>query len=91
LRFEGTKRKNRMDYYASREYLKEETMHNHKQSIGLEYTDLNETCFKKLDIELAVPSGFGFENGLPSFAKVEGLYANRYVLIQNKLNIAYQF
>lgn len=42
-----------------------------------------------MDFELAIPHGFGFENGLPSFIRGEGLYAKSIDLIKNRIRLAY--
>ena len=46
--------------------------------------------FKKLELELALPPGLGKLNGLPSFAKIDGLLARSIELIENKLRLSFQ-
>ena len=66
LKLETTRRKNAIDNFASREYLKDEIMPTHKHSVGLQYADMNESVYKKVDFEVALPG-----NDASSFAKVD--------------------
>lgn len=60
-----------------------------KQSLALEYHLLDENCYKKLDIELAIPEGFGYHYNMPSFLKVEAFLAKSHEIIKNKLKFGY--
>lgn len=81
LKFDGTQRKNLIDKYSSKEYLTEEIMLSYKQSIGAEYINFDKNSYRKLDIELAVPDGFGHFHGMPSFFKVDGFFAKSHTII----------
>lgn len=89
LKFDGTQRKNLIDPYSSREYLKNETMLNYKQSVGVQYIDFSENEYKKLDVEVALPEGLGRFHGMPSFIKVDGFYSRAHTLIADKLKAAF--
>lgn len=75
FKLESTRRKNCIEHYSSREFLENESVHTYKQSLGLEYVKMTEQLYKKLDIEMALPEGLGFQHNLPSFFKVDGFYA----------------
>jgi hypothetical protein len=52
---ESTKRKNAIDNFASKEYLRDETMTTHKHAIGLSYYDFTENNYNKVDFEVGLP------------------------------------
>lgn len=64
-----------IDYHSSLEYLKNETMITNKQAIGLTYVDFNQSTYKKLDVEVALPEGLGDLHGMPSFVKADGFFS----------------
>ena len=51
--------------------------------------DVGENSFKKGEVELGLPIGFGKNNGLPSFIRFDGLFAQSHDLVRNKLRLAY--
>ena len=53
-------------------------LHNYKQAIGLQYIDLNTDEYKKFDIDLALPYGFGYDHGRPGFISMDGIYAKSF-------------
>ena len=78
-----------MDYYSSREYLKNETMTTNKQSIGLSFADMDGATYKKLELELALPEGLGSYHGMPSFVKADGFLSRNKIIIEDKLKLVY--
>lgn len=88
IKLEYAERKNKSDYYQSREFLKNEMLHTLKQSIGLQYIDMNESQYKKLDIDFALPLGIGDKEGRAGFVSVGGTYATGIELIPEKLKLA---
>ena len=83
LKLEGTRRKNITDYYASREYLQNETMITYKESVGLQYTKFTEDVYKKFDIELALPISYSHQS--PAYLKVDAFWSKSFKLIEDKL------
>jgi hypothetical protein len=75
LKLDFTTRKNMIDQFQSKEFIKNESMLTKKQSIGLEYNDFNENTLKKLNIELGLPL-VGNKDCLPQFLKIDGLLAH---------------
>jgi hypothetical protein len=70
FRLENTRRKNAIDNYASREYLRDETMPTYKHSLALSYANVQETVYNKAEVELALPTGADSS----SFFKVDGFH-----------------
>eukprot|EP00347_Sterkiella_histriomuscorum_P010486 403376097 len=90
LKFDATQRKNLIDRFSSKEFLREEIMLSYKQSIGLEYLKFDQTSYRKLDIDLALPNGLGHHHGMPSFLKVDGFIAKTISLVPQHLNFCGQ-
>jgi hypothetical protein len=86
VKFETSRRKNALDSYASREYLREETLTTHKHSIGILYAKIEELIYKKVELEI----GFPLSNDSHGFAKLDGFVAKKWNLIPNKLNLVWQ-
>ena len=55
FKLDHTLRKNMIDQFQSREFLRDEIMMTYKQSIGLEYNNFDESSMRKLSLELALP------------------------------------
>ena len=53
--FENTLRKNIIEKYSSREFIKNETMHTVKQSVALQHAVMNENTYKVFKLEVALP------------------------------------
>ncbi|TNV80343.1 hypothetical protein FGO68_gene16447 [Halteria grandinella] len=86
LKFETTRRKNALDTFASREYLRDETMPTHKHSIGLQYAKIAEDqSYRKLDIECALPIG----KDSVAFGKVDAFYTKRFYPVEDKLKLVW--
>jgi hypothetical protein len=56
--------------------------------VGLEYLKMEQSSYKKLDIELALPEGLGFRHNLPRFFKIDGLMAKTFELMKDRLKLA---
>lgn len=87
LKFEGAMRKNITDYYASREFIKNETLISYKESLGLQYNSFTESTFKKFELEVALPL---INVSSPAFFKVDGFMAQNFQLVEDKLKAVVQ-
>ncbi|CDW88002.1 UNKNOWN [Stylonychia lemnae] len=87
LKLDTTHRKNLIDKFSSKEYLKDEIMLSEKQSIGLEFLKFDNDLYQKGSIELAIPEGLGHYHGMPSFFKLDGFLAKTLSIIPNKLKL----
>ena len=85
LKVETTRRKNAIDNFASREYLRDETMTTHKHALGLQYLDMKEDTYRKFDVELGLPGA-----DASSFLKVDAFMTKSKVLIADKLKLVWQ-
>ena len=82
---ENTTRKNAIDTFASREYLRDETMTTYKRALGLQYIDMDEPSYKKVDLEVGLP---GVDSS--SFIKVDCFMAKYHILIEERLKLVWQ-
>lgn len=60
-------------------------MPTYKRSLGLQYSDMNESVYKKFDIECGLPIG----QNTSSFFKIDGFLTKSQVLIEEKLKIVW--
>lgn len=86
LKLENTRRKNAIDTFASREFLRDETMVTYKSSVGLSYNDMQEKQYRKLDLEVALPMG-GDSVG---YIKADGFIVRTHPIVEKKLNFVWQ-
>ena len=55
VKFENTMRKNIIEKYSSRDFIRNESMHSLKQSVALQYAVMNETKYHTFATEFAYP------------------------------------
>ena len=84
FKLESTRRKNAIDNFASREYLRDETMTTHKHAVGLQYLDMQQDSYRKLDLEIGLPGA-----DAASFVKVDAFMTKTKVLIPEKLKLVW--
>lgn len=86
LKLETTRRKNAIDSFASREYLRDETMPTYKHSVGVQYAKIGEDeSYRKVDVEYALPIG----KDSVAFGKVDAFFTRRYHLLPEKLKLVW--
>ena len=85
VKLENTLRKNSLDSFASYDYLKDETMPTNKRSVGLQYSDMTEDTYKKMDIEFGLP----INRGTSSFFKIDAFITKSSVILKDKLKLVW--
>lgn len=86
LKLETTRRKNAIDTFASREYLREEVMPTYKHSVGFQYAKIGEDeSYSKMDVECGIPVG----KDSVGFGKVDAFYTRRLYLVPDKLKLVW--
>jgi hypothetical protein len=55
LKLEASRRKNAFEHFASREYLRDETMPTYKHSVGLQFGNMTGERYQKAEVEVGLP------------------------------------
>jgi len=87
VRLESTKRKNFFDYYASKELLTNELLPTTKNSVALEFNEMNEDYYLRGELELSIPDTPLLRTDVPAFLKLDSMIATNKVLYDGKLKL----
>jgi hypothetical protein len=60
-------------------------MPTNKRSMGIQYSDMNQNTYQKLDIEYGLPIG----KNTSSFFKIDGFLTKSQILIEEKLKVVW--